>query len=260
MEKINSELQTFLKLLEKKEKMVAMLAPSFPIEFSYPEIVNQLKKLGFKAVVEVAQGAGETNHQILELLKKNPKKRYITNPCPAIVRLIRHKYPQLVSFLAPAFSPMIWTAKLVAEKYPGLRPIFIGPCPAKKFEAREDHPELKIVVLTYKEIKKILADKRIEDQNNGLAGFDLAGPKTRLYPISGGLAQSLGINSFLTDEEYDVVSGLKLVEQALKNFEKNKKIRLLDALFCDGGCITGQGIESKLSLKARREKIITHWL
>lgn len=260
MEKFSPEFQTFLKLLEQKEKMVAMLAPSFPIDFSYPEIVGKLKRLGFSFVVEVARGAMETNRQLLELIKKNPHGRYITTPCPAIVRLVRHKYPQLKPFLAPIYSPMVNAAKLVLKKFPDTRPVFIGPCPPKKFEAREDYPELGIVVLTFKEIKKVFEMKKIEDDpGDSSASFDMIGPETRLYPISGGLAQSCNLNSLLADEEYDVISGLSLVEESLKDFEKNKQMRVLDILFCDGGCIAGQGIDSPLSTKERREKIISHW-
>lgn len=259
MEKFSPELQTLLKLLEQKEKMVAMLAPSFPVDFSYPEIAGKLKRLGFAFVVEVARGAMKTNRQLLELVKKNPRRRYITSPCPAIVRLIRHKHPQLKSFLASVGSPMSNTAELVLEKYPQAKPVFIGPCPVKRFEASEDYPELGILVLTYKEIKKVFEIKGIKDEpDDSLASFDITGPETKLYPISGGLAQSSGLNNLLTDEEYDVVSGLELVKQSLKDFPKNR-LRVLDILYCDGGCIAGQGIDSSLLAKERREKVITHW-
>lgn len=237
-----------------------MLAPSFPIDFSYPEIVGKLKRLGFSFVVEVSRGAMETNRQLLELIKNNPRGRYITSPCPAVVRLIRHRYPQLEPFLAPTASPMANTAKLVLEKYPGARPIFIGPCPAKRFEAKEDYPELGIVVLTFKEIKKVLKIKETgEDPGDSLASFDLVGAETRLYPISGGLTESSGLIDLLTDPEYDVVSGPKLVRQGLEDFQRNKEMRVLDILFCQDGCITGQGIKSSLPVKERREKVISHW-
>ena len=213
MEKHSPELQTFLQLLAKKEALTAMLAPSFPIDFSYPEIVGKLKRLGFKYVVEVARGAMETNQQLLELLRNNPQGRFIT-----------------------------------------------APCPVKRFEAKEDYPELGIVVLTYKEIIKAFELKKLkEDPTDKLAFFDIVGPPTRLYPISGGLAQSSGLNSLLTDEEYDVISGLALSKQSLEDFPKNQRIKVLDILFCEGGCILGQGIVSQLSAKERREKIISPW-
>jgi len=261
MLKSDSEFQFFLKLLEKKEKMTAMLAPSFPIDFSYPKIINQLKRLGFSYVVEVAKGAVETNNKLSELMKKNPSKRYIASPCPTIVRLIRRQYLHLKPFLAPVDSPMIQTARLVLKKYPGTRPVFIGPCLLKKSEAKEDYPELDILVLTFKEIKKAFDIKKIKnDSDDSTVVFDMVGPDTRLYAISGGLAQSCDLNNLLTNDEYSVVSGLKKVEESLKNFPKNKSIRILDILFCDGGCIAGQGIDSSLSIEKRRKKVIAYWV
>jgi len=259
MNNLSLEAQEFLNLLEKKEKMVAMLAPSFPIVFSHPQIVAKLKKLGFIHVVEVSRGAMETNRQLLEFLKSNPKKRLITSPCPAVVRMIKKRFPHLVQFLAPVDSPMVATAKLVKEKYSDCRPVFIGPCPVKKLEAKEDHPELNILVLIYKEMEEILKEKNIKQEpDDVLATFDLIGKETRLFPISGGLAQSSGLSEQMTDEELDVVSGIKIITQALNSFPTNR-LKVLDILFCEGGCIAGQGIESSLSLDEKRTKIIGHW-
>ena len=114
--------------------------------------------------------------------------------------------------------------------------------------------------MTYKEIKEIFTLKKIKSHpDDVLFGFDLVGSKTRLYPISGGLSQSSNLNYNLSDEELDVVSGLKNVEQSLKDFPKNR-LKLLDILFCEGGCISGLGIETDLSLDKRRAKIIAHWV
>ena len=155
-ENLSIEQKELINLLDKKTEMVAMLAPSFIVDFDYPEIIGMLKKLGFKYVVEVTKGAEETNRQLLELLEKYPKKRWITNPCPAVVRLIKSKYPQLLEYLAPIDSPMSATAKIVNKEYPGLKKVFFGPCVMKKFEAKEDRKELEILVLTYKELQQIL--------------------------------------------------------------------------------------------------------
>ena len=92
-----------------------------------------------------------------------------------------------------------------------------------------------------------------------VSGFDVIETTTRLYPISGGLAQSAKVKDYLAEDEYLVVSGLREVEAALAEFEVNIKIRLLDVLFCEGGCIGGPGIASKLSLTDRRDRITRFW-
>ena len=248
-----------LKLIKNKEKMVAMLAPSFLIDFSYPEIIGMLKRLGFEYVVEVSAGAIKTNQQLKALLKLYPHKKYISNACPGVVQLIKNKYPELVHFLTPIDTPMIATAKIVRDKYPNHKKVFIGPCVMKKIEAQENS-ELDILVLTYKEIADVFKVKKIvaEKQDNSHS-FDITGRKTRLYPISGGLAQSSGLIQNLTDPECDVVSGKDLVEKLIREFPNNPEIKVLDALLCEGGCISGVGIISKDSLDKRRQKVIGHW-
>ncbi|MEK7658979.1 MAG: [Fe-Fe] hydrogenase large subunit C-terminal domain-containing protein [Patescibacteria group bacterium] len=260
MDNISKEAEELLNLIEQKQKMVAMLAPSFPIVFNYKEIVGILKRLGFKYVAEVARGAEETNRQLLSLMKLHPNKRYITNPCPTIVRLIRNKYPQLVEFLSPIDSPMIATAKIVAKKYPKCKKVFIGPCLLKKVEAEEDYPELNILAVTFKDLLEIFKIKNVGPKFfDRFYSFDISAKNTRLYPVSGGLSQSSGIIKKFTDPEYDVVSGPKLAEKTLQEFLNKPELRVLDILNCEGGCINGPGIVSPASLDRRRQKIISYW-
>lgn len=255
-----SEKEQLLRFINNKEKMVAMLAPSFLIDFSYPAIIGKLKRLGFNYIVEVSVGAIKTNQQLKALLKLRPNKKYISSACPGIVQLVKSKYPELTHFLAPIDSPMIAIAKIVKEKYPNHKKVFIGPCLMKKIEARENL-ELDILVLTYKEIAEVFKVKKIitKKQDSSYL-FDLIGLKTRLYPISGGLAQSSGLIQNLTDPECDVVSGKDLAEKTIQKFPNDPEIKILDVLFCDGGCINGVGIISKDSLDKRRQKVINHWI
>jgi iron only hydrogenase large subunit-like protein len=259
MENYSPELLKFIELLNNGEKLVAMLAPSFPIMFEYPEIVGKLKRLGFSYVVEVSRGALETNRELTRLVSEDKTARFITGPCPTIVRLIKAQYPHLKKYLAPVKSPMAYTAEVVQSHFSGFKPVFFGPCLLKKKEASEDDKDLGILVLTYKELLEVFKIKNIKgDASDYKESFDLIGMNTRLYAISGGLTQSAELNSLLTDDELDVISGPERVKKALEDFPKNK-LRVLDILNCDGGCIAGSGIESDLSLDKRRAKIIAHW-
>jgi iron only hydrogenase large subunit-like protein len=253
-----NESSQLIDLLRKKAKLAAMLAPSFPVVYEYPQIVSRLKQLGFLHVVEVAAGAKKTNEAVLTLLQDNPQSRFITSPCPSFVRLIRTKHPRLLPYLAlKADSPMVATARIVKEKFPDCAPVFIGPCIAKKLESSEDYPELNILVLTYKELDAVFDAFHVgEAAAQAGDGFDITEQATRIYPIDGGLTESSGVRSILKDEEIRIVSGWKNCEAALLEFEKNPKIRLLDILFCEGGCINGPGIVSALSLDERKKKIL----
>jgi len=274
-EKLSKEAIELLDLIDSKNKnLIAMVAPSFIVDFDYPEIVRMLKKLGFKYVVEVARGAEITNKQLLALVKLHSNRKYITNPCPTIVRLIKNKYPQLIEYLAPIDSPMSATAKIVDKEWPasrqggpGLKKVFIGPCLMKKFEANEDRKELDILAITFKDLQQVFNIKEIKPRkifknkiiNKSKYEFDIIGGHTRLYPISGGLAQSSGVTQSLTDAEYDVVSGPALCNKVLSEFLNKSDLKLLDILNCDGGCICGPGMNSKASLDERRKRVINFY-
>jgi iron only hydrogenase large subunit-like protein len=252
-----NDLNRCIELLERKEKLVALLAPSFPIMYDYPKIVARLKALGFAHVIEVSAGAVRTNEAVIALLKANPTARFITSPCPGFVRLVRKSYPQLVPFLAfKADSPMIATAKIAKEKYPDCQPVFLGPCLAKKLESSEDYPDLNIIVLTYRELDSVFQKFSIgEDVDATGAAFDIAETGTRIYPMDGGLTITSGLKDILKEEEIRIVSGYKNIPAVLEEFEKNPKVRFVDVLFCDGGCINGPGIVSTLTIEERKKKI-----
>lgn len=258
---MNDESQILLDLLKNNQPLVAMLAPSFPIVFNPEKIVGQLKRIGFQQIVEVSVGAKKTNEMVIAALKDNPKARFITSPCPNIVRLIRNKFPQAEGYLTTTIdSPMVATTKMVKKIFPNKRPVFIGPCLAKKLEAKEDHPELNILCVTYKDIQQIFTELGIEEkESDGEFHFDLAAVETKLFPISGGLVQSSGARDLLAEEDIEVVSGGKNIDSAIKRFLESNHIRLLDILFCDGGCISGPGIVSTLTVEERRKKIVDYW-
>ncbi|OIO55637.1 hypothetical protein AUJ46_00775 [Candidatus Peregrinibacteria bacterium CG1_02_54_53] len=252
-----NDIERCIALFEKKAPLVAMLAPSFPVVYTYPQIVARLKTLGFKAVLEVSAGALKTNEQVIALLKKDPNARFISSPCAGFVRMVRKSYPQLIPYLAfAADSPMIATARMAKEKYPDCQPIFIGPCFAKKLEASEDYPDLNILVLTFKELDAVFEHFSIgEDIDASKATFDIAAAKTRIYPMDGGLTITSGLQGVIKPEEIRIISGYKQIPAVLEEFQKNPKIRFVDVLFCEGGCINGPGIISTLSLDERKKRI-----
>jgi len=255
-----NEMTVLIESLKRKDKLVAMLAPSFPIMFEYPKIITKLKSLGFSYVIEVSAGAKKTNEELLELLKQNPEARYITSPCPTVVRMIKKQIPQYAKYFTHNVdSPMVATAKNAKENYPDYRPVFIGPCIVKKMEAIEDVPDLNILVVTYDEINQVFSQFNTPDDLNPNDKFDISEPgMTRIYPVDGGLSHSSGLEKHFNKEEIMIVSGWKNCMEAVKNFDINPKIRLLDILFCEGGCIGGPGIKSSLTTQERKQKVLDY--
>jgi iron only hydrogenase large subunit-like protein len=257
-----AEAEELILALEQKQPLVGMIAPSFPIVFSYPGIITALKKLGFTHLAEVAVGARKTNEELIALMQKNPAARYITSPCPTIVRMVKKQMPQYAKYFTSGVdSPMVATAKICAKKFPGCRPVFIGPCLVKKLEAKEDHPELKILVVTYEELKQVFKRFQIDFNMAGAVGdkFDLYETGlTRIYPVDGGLSHSSGLLRQFQSQVM-VVSGWKNCQQAIKDFDQDSQTRLLDILFCEGGCIGGPGIKSSLTPEERKQKILDYY-
>ncbi len=253
---MTADAQTLVTLLKEKKQLAAMVAPSFPIMYQEKDLVAKLKAIGFTYVLEVAAGAKRTNEAVVKALHDDPTARFITSPCPSFVRFVRTKYPQYEKYLAEQVdSPMIATARIVQERYPGFQPVFIGPCNVKKLESSQDYPELNILVVTYKELEEVFTEIQAGQGDPAQSVFDVSEISTRIYPYDGGLTDSSGVRDILSDEEIRIVSGWKACEEALKEFESNPKIRLVDILFCEGGCINGPGVVSTLSIEDRKKKV-----
>jgi iron only hydrogenase large subunit-like protein len=62
----------------------------------------------------------------------------------------------------------------------------------------------------------------------------------------------------LRSDEIIIVSGINNLESAVEEFKNNPKIRFIDALFCEGGCINGPGIVSNLSTEGRKDKVLKY--
>jgi len=119
-----------------KGKYIALLAPSFVVDFSYPKIISQLKCLGFDKIVELTFGAKIVNkeyYSIIKNLMKNKKEwLLISSVCPGVVETIKSNFPEYEKNLLPLDSPMIATSKICKKFYPEHKQVFISPCNFKK--------------------------------------------------------------------------------------------------------------------------------
>ncbi|NTW32451.1 MAG: 4Fe-4S binding protein, partial [Bacteroidetes bacterium] len=161
-----------ISLLNSTDHIVAAIAPSFAAEFSEYEdhkiIVGMIKALGFKEVFEVAFGADIVADRYNKLFSGNKKEHYISSDCPAIVNYIEKYYPHLVKHLVPVVSPMIATARIIKHIYGNdLKIVFIGPCIAKKDESDEVEE-----VLTFTELRSLLAERNITSANSEPSDFN----------------------------------------------------------------------------------------
>ena len=244
-----------LELLESGEKVVAMVAPSFPAEFSeiddYRKVVAMIRQLGFYKVVEVAFGADLVSKEYKKLLSK-PDDGYITSDCPAVVNYIQLYHPELVKYLAPIASPMLATARVVRKKYGlGVKTVFIGPCIAKKTETEEVD-----AVLTFRELRSIFWERGIFGCLVQSTDFDPPNSgKGSIFPVSRGLLHNVNHTDDIADGDFIVAEGKTNFRDAIREFENgNLGSQHLELLCCEG-CIMGAGMTGKGKRYSRRTNI-----
>ncbi len=236
-----------------KGKYVAMLAPSFVVDFSYPKIILQLRGLGFDKIVELTFGAKMINRDYQKKLE-NSKELVISSVCPGVVETIKTKFPQDKKSLILVDSPMVATAKICRKIYPQHKTVFISPCNFKKIEA--ENSRYVDYVIDYKELGELLK-KSGGNMKNGDRLFDkFYNDYTKIYPLAGGLSKTVHLRGILKPEETRAIDGIDSVIKFLNNPEKG--IKFLDVTFCKGGCIGGPCIASKLPLILRKKKVMDY--
>ncbi len=245
-----SGLETALKLLEGQAPVAALLAPSFPAGFAEPagQVVGAFKAAGFDHVVEVAQGADLVSHAYVRHLEAQGEGVHIATTCPAVSEYVRKYVPELVDRLVPVVSPMVATALAVKDLYgDDVRCVFVGPCVAKKAEAR-DPALLGVVdeVLTLPEAHRLLTARGADPASAAPAAWDApAAGRARIFPLPGGLLESAGLDRGMLDPEVLVVSGHDETVEVLDSLVDvdSEGPLLVEALMCRG-CYCGPGISS----------------
>lgn len=243
------------KLLEAGKGVAAIIAPSFPAEFSeigdYRVLTGMIRSLGFKYVAEVSFGADLVAERYKKLVEESDQY-YISSDCPSIVNYIKFYHPGLVDNLAPIVSPMVAMSRVVREKYGRETPVvFIGPCVAKKAESGEIDE-----AITFTELREMFMTKNISPGNIVPSDFDPpAGGRGAIFPVTRGLLQTANINDDAITGNIIAAEGRTDFQSALKEFEagliKNQHMELL----CCEGCIMGPGLSKNGKQYNRRAQV-----
>ncbi len=228
---------------------VALVAPAFYGQFSRTEdvdtILTALMQLGFDAVFEVARGAQAITKKTNEMLE-NGELLYpaISSACPAVVRLIAIRFPNLIDNIVPLKSPMEVSAaqaRYEAVQRTGLSPsdigiFFISPCAAKATFIKGNYTVNKSDVdgvISIKEVCIKLSRQMpvIED----VKPLRTAGKAGVLWATDGGEAEACRAARFVA------VDGIHNVINVLEEIEDGKlgDIEFVEALACSGGCVGG---------------------
>ena len=243
---LTSSLDQVKEMLASGEKVAVSLAPSFLGSFSLEkpgQMAAALKKLGFCAVSETAQGAAYVTAQYHDLMVENKMKNIITTCCPSINRLIELYHPEVVEYMAPVVSPMIASARLIKQALgKGVKVVFVGPCIAKIDEAADIRHDTDVdAVLTFEDIEQWFREEGIVPGQCEDASFLNASSKIlRMYPVTSGILESLKARGDCNNYRMITVDG---IQECIALFSSMAKGELdhcvVEVNACKGGCVNG---------------------
>jgi iron only hydrogenase large subunit-like protein/uncharacterized Fe-S cluster-containing protein len=241
--------------------VVASVAPSYAAIYEpwkRKRLPSALRRLGFRYVAETAAAAQLVAQVGAAYVEQHPEQSYVWSSCPAVTEYVRKYRPEMASMLMPIASPMVAHARwLRARLGPDVKVVFIGPCVAKKAEAERPECDDVDLVLTFEELTDWLQDENICLSSCEESEFDEIGAGARLYPLpdgalrtaglaaGGALANDLGAKAFSAD-------GFADVDRALDLLAESTEPRILESLFCSGGCINGPAAATKRNVFSRR--------
>lgn len=276
-----SNIVQIIQAIKSGQKLHALLAPSFVGQLGFkvtPEqVVTALKEVGFVAVDEVALGADMTAlHEAEEFLEKVPSEQnYMTNSCcPAFVSLVQKHLPDEAHKVSTTVSPMVACGRYVKSQHPDAVNVFIGPCIAKKGEARK-YSDAIDYVLTFEELACLIegyglnvAEVTAEPYATNASGFGIG------FPLLKGVQGA--VNHVLESLEQPQVkshyaSGL---EACLTDMQKRAKEQLdcqyFEGMACPNGCTDGPGtmidtglttvLLKKYAAAAEQQKVVDNTL
>lgn len=245
----------FEELISKKHPVYAMIAPAFVGQFSTDVTPGKLrsafKQIGFYGMMEVALIA-----DILTLKEAFEFDRAIHNDedflltsccCPMWVAMIRKTYHTLVPHMPASVSPMVAAGRVIKRLHPEAKTVFIGPCIAKKAEAKEsDIRDAVDYVLTFQEIAEIFEAAGIVFSGLEEDERDHSSRGGRIYARTGGV--STAVSETLTrlrpgriiPLRSEQANGILACKKMLKDVQNGEiKANFLEGMGCVGGCVGG---------------------
>ncbi len=241
--------ESFIRDVNSGMAIVAIVAPAVASNFprQYKRFNGWLRSVGVQAVFDVSFGAELTVKSYLDHIKKNKPACVIAQPCPAIVTYCQIYQPELLSYLAPADSPMLHTARMIRQYYPefnGCRIAVMSPCLAKRREF--DETGIGDYNVTFAALWKYFGEKGVNLSQFPETDFDNP-PAERavLFSTPGGLLRTA------QREVHDVANITRKIEGTHTIYEYLHKLPamfgagaaplLIDCLNCEMGCNGGPG-------------------
>ena len=258
-----------LEVIKNYEYSIALPAPALYGQFPNIEnrnmILTGLKRIGFSDVFEVSVAADAVSAALhMELISGRIPHPIISTACPAVLRIIRVRFPSLVEHLFDYRAPMELAArwaKGLAMKKTGLPEekigcIFISPCPAKatgvKAPLGTDKSAVDAAVSIADVYPRLLAAmKKITTPEN----------LVQSSAVGVGWAVSGGEGAASMEPNYLAASGVENTINILEALEDDKlaDVDLIELNSCGAGCVGGVlTIENPFIARARLQNLMRH--
>lgn len=240
---------------KKKRDVYALIAPAFTGQFGEAATPGRLrtafKAIGFKGMVEVAVCA-----DILTLKEALEFDRHVLTEkdfqltsccCPVWIAMIRGIFKELVPHMPGAVSPMIAAGRIVKKLHPEAVTVFIGPCMAKKKEAKEpDIADAVDYVLTFEEVRDIFAAAEIKPEELTEDTQEHSSRAGRIYARTGGVSEAVKktVEQLHADRGIKVkpaqADGVKNCKELIERIKKGEmEANFFEGMACNGGCVGG---------------------
>lgn len=261
-----------LPLLKEIQKgahpVYAMIAPAFIGQFSADitpgKLRSAFKALGFSGMVEVALFADLlTLKEALEFDRAvKTEADYMLTSCCCPVWLAMCRKAGLMEHIPGSVSPMIACGRSIKRLHPQAVTVFIGPCVAKKAEAKEpDICDAVDYVLTFREMQELFRITALDIAALPEDNREHSSSAGRMYAYSGGVSSAVRscLNRLrpnrqlpLTAEYADGVADCRKLIRRVINGEITANF--IEGMGCKGGCVGGpKALTSAPDGKSRSE-------
>lgn len=231
----------------ENNKSWAVLDPAVFGQFgggvSPERVVEVFGEVGFPAVKDMGEGMEIYRGAVAAFLcSRDIPLPAISSDCPAVVDLIRVKFPSLLENLVPIVPPYEITAQRAKQGFPaGSAPVlsYIVPCTAK---ARAAAAPLSADggysgAIPFADLYNSLSACLRRPRKNGppQAADQRSSSLSLEWSFSGGETRALGMGATLVvDGIHNVAEVLELAENGLL-----EKVPFIEAWSCPGGCLGG---------------------
>ena len=225
-------------------------------------VLTGLRAMGFDMIYEVSRAAELVSEATRQLIRENAlKKPIISSACPAVVRLIKIRFPELCDNVMPLLAPMEVAAKMARREVIAMTGLpdeeigvfFITPCPAKVTEINNPTNSEKSAVTGAIAISQIYPE--LTSKMDKLSVIE---PIAKSGLIGVGWATSGGEAAAMLGDKYLAADGIENVIRVLEELEDEHihGVDFIELNACSGGCVGGVlAVENPYVAQARIQNL-----